>query len=118
MKREKICRTDQQDEAENVPEEKKAADRERLAEKLQAMTAGDLLSLVHAKVENTWGRGSNGYPVYLENCLRTDGLYPYLFGDHKDFVIIRAIICACCLVFFMICYGQSVKSNGTAMCFS
>ena len=25
MKREKICRTDQQDEAENVPEEKKAA---------------------------------------------------------------------------------------------
>ena len=25
MKREKMCRTDQQDEAENVPEEKKAA---------------------------------------------------------------------------------------------
>lgn len=46
------------------------------------------MSLVHAKVENTWGRGSNGYPVYLENCLRTDGLYPYLFGDHKDFVIL------------------------------
>ena len=69
-------------------EEKKAADRERLAEKLQAMTVGDLLSLVHAKVENTWGRRSNGYPVYLENCLRTDGLYPYLFGDHKDFVIL------------------------------
>lgn len=68
--------------------EKKVADRERLMEKLQAMTAGDLLALAHAKVENTWGRGSNGYPVYLENCLRTDGLYPYLFGDHKDFVIL------------------------------
>ena len=68
--------------------EKKAADRERLAEKLQAMTAGDLLALAHAKIENTWGRGSNGYPVYLENCLRTDGLYPYVFGDHKDFVIL------------------------------
>lgn len=68
--------------------EKKAADRERLVEKLQEMTAGDLLALAHAKIENTWGRGSNGYPVYLENCLRTDGLYPYLFGDHKDFVIL------------------------------
>lgn len=68
--------------------EKKEAVAERIAEKVNAMDGGDFVSLALAKMKNTWGNGSDGYTVFLENCLRTDGLYKWIFGNHKDFFIL------------------------------
>lgn len=69
-------------------EEKKEAVSARMAEKLEAMSASDYLTLVKTKISNTFGTGMNGYPVFLADALRTDGLYEAVFGGHKDFVIL------------------------------
>lgn len=69
-------------------EEKKEAVALRMREKLDAMSAGDYLTLVKTKVRNTFGTGMNGYTTFLADALRTDGLYEAVFGGHKDFVIL------------------------------
>lgn len=69
-------------------EEKQAAVRVRLEEKLHAMSGKDMTELLWEKLKNTWGDGSNGYTVYLENCVNTDGVYEAVFGQHKDGVIL------------------------------
>ncbi|MBP3459464.1 MAG: hypothetical protein J6K58_09655 [Lachnospiraceae bacterium] len=69
-------------------EEKKEAVALRMREKLDAMSAGDYLSLVKTKVRNTFGTGMNGYTTFLADALRTDGLYEAVFGGHRDFVIL------------------------------
>ena len=69
-------------------QEKKAAVAARMKEKAQQMDAGDWASLALAKIKNTWGNGSNGYTVYLEHCLGSDGLFKWVFGNHNDFLIL------------------------------
>lgn len=68
-------------------EEKKAAIKQRMQEKLAAMTPEDIFFLFSAKLLNTWKDGSNGYTVYLENCVGTGGPYEYIYGQKKDFVL-------------------------------
>lgn len=65
-------------------QQKQEGVRQRLAEKIAAMSPVDMLHLFVSKLRNTWGSGSSGYTVYLENCMETDGLYEWVFGQHKD----------------------------------
>ncbi len=65
-------------------EEKQAAVKLRIREKLSEMSSGDLGRLLISKLRTTFGSGSNGYTVYLENCVETDGFYEWVFGRHKD----------------------------------
>lgn len=69
-------------------EEKEAAVKERLKEKLDAMSASDYSALVKTKVQNTFGNGTNGYGVFLADALHTDGIYEMVFGGHKDIVVL------------------------------
>lgn len=69
-------------------EEKKAAVKARLKEKMDDMSKTDMGVLLLEKMKNTWGDGINGYTVYLENCVNTDGIYEAVFGQHKDGVIL------------------------------
>lgn len=69
-------------------EEKQEAVKKRLLEKLADMPAEDMGQLFVAKLRQTWGSGSNGYTVFLENCEETDGLYEWVFGQHKDFCLL------------------------------
>ncbi|MGN0132015.1 MAG: hypothetical protein ACI4AA_06220 [Lachnospiraceae bacterium] len=69
-------------------EEKEAAVAARLWEKLEDMSVSDYVRLVKTKIRNTFGTGMNGYPVFLADALRTDGVYEAVFGGHKDFVIL------------------------------
>jgi len=69
-------------------EEKAEAVMIRMKEKLSSMDGKDALSLVWEKIKNTWASGSNCYVLFMENCLNMDGIYPYVFGHHKDFVIL------------------------------
>lgn len=69
-------------------EEKEEAVSARMKEKLEAMSRADYLTLVKTKISNTFGTGTNGYPVFLADALRTDGVYEAVFGAHKDFVIL------------------------------
>lgn len=69
-------------------EEKAAAVKTRIGEKLEAMSFSDYAALVKTKVQNTFGNGMNGYNVFLAEALRTDGIYEVVFGGHKDFVIL------------------------------
>ena len=69
-------------------EEKEAAVKERLAEKLDAMSASEYIALIKTKVQNTFGNGTNGYEVFLADALRTDGIYESVFGGHKNIVVL------------------------------
>ena len=69
-------------------EEKQEAVKARLAEKLSAMSAADMGRLFVSKLKQTWGSGSNGYTVFLENCVETDGIYEWVFGQHKDICLL------------------------------
>lgn len=69
-------------------DEKKAAVSKRIAEKIDHMDVMDWCELFFAKIKNTWASGENSYVLFMENCLRMDGLYPYLFGTHNDFMIV------------------------------
>lgn len=69
-------------------EEKKEAVAARMEEKLKAMSPRDYLTLLKTKISNTFGTGTNGYPVFLADALRTDGIYEGVFGGHKDFAVL------------------------------
>ena len=69
-------------------EEKEAAVKERLVEKLDGMSASDYIALIKTKVQNTFGNGTNGYGVFLADALRTDGFYEVVFGGHKDLIVL------------------------------
>lgn len=69
-------------------DEKKEAVAKRMSEKMQAMSLSDWGKLIWNKEKNTWASGENSYVLFMENCLRMDGLYPYLFGTHNDFMIV------------------------------
>jgi hypothetical protein len=60
----------------------------RLKEKLKELGGTGYFLLVLEKIRNTWASGANNYVLFMENCLRMDGIYPYLFGNHKDFMIV------------------------------
>lgn len=72
----------------STKEEKKEAVAARMKEKLDAMSAGDYLTLVKTKVRNTFGTGMNGYTTFLADALQTDGIYEAVFGGHKDFIVL------------------------------
>ncbi len=69
-------------------QEKKTAVRQRMQKKLTELGGKGSLRLVWDKLKNTWANGANSYVLFMENCLRMDGIYPYLFGNHKDFAIL------------------------------
>ena len=69
-------------------QEKKTAVMERMHEKLTELGVRGYGRLVLDKLKNTWASGANSYVLFMENCLRMDGIYPYLFGNHKDFAIL------------------------------
>lgn len=68
--------------------EKRDAVFERMKEKLTDLGGTGYFLLVLDKIRNTWASGANSYVLFMENCLRMDGIYPYLFGNHKDFMIL------------------------------
>lgn len=69
-------------------EEKKDAVLLRAKEKLSNLGATGYFLLVLDKIRNTWASGANSYVLFMENCVRMNGFYPYLFGNHKDFMIL------------------------------
>lgn len=69
-------------------EEKEAAVKHRLQEKMDAMSLSDYAGLAKIKAQNTFGNGTNGYGVFLADALRTDGLYEVVFGGHKDLIVL------------------------------
>ena len=69
-------------------EEKEQAVKERMSQKLQELGTKGLVKLAAEKTENTFGRGTNGYPVFLSEAYETDQFYEAIFGNHKDFVIL------------------------------
>lgn len=68
--------------------EKKQAVAERIVEKAQNMSGWDFAALLLAKIKNTWGSGASAYTVYLEHCLGTGAGYQWIFGNHRDFMIL------------------------------
>ncbi len=69
-------------------EEKQAAVKARLIEKIDAMSFADYASLVKTKVQHTFGNGMNGYTTFLSEALRSDGIYEVIFGGHKDLTVL------------------------------
>lgn len=68
--------------------EKKAAVMKRLSEKLETMSGEDYVTLVKTKLTRTFGNGLNGYPTFLSEAFRTDGLYEWIFGSRKDVAVL------------------------------
>lgn len=69
-------------------QEKRAAVRERMAQKAQQLGAKGFMNLALQKIRNTWSDGTNNYVLFMENCLHMDGMYPYVFGHHKDVAVL------------------------------
>ncbi|MBQ8527170.1 MAG: hypothetical protein IJ429_01735 [Lachnospiraceae bacterium] len=69
-------------------EEKKEAVLERMRDKAQNLGVEGFAGLAFAKMKNTWADGTNGYPLFLEQCLNTGVGYEEIFGGHKDAVVL------------------------------
>ena len=69
-------------------EEKKAAVRERMVQKLHDMGLQGYAKLVKTKICRTFGDGMNGYTTFLADGYGTGEAYDALFGNHKDFTVL------------------------------
>lgn len=69
-------------------QEKKVAVKARIQEKAEALGMTGMVMLGLEKVRNTWSNGTNNYVLFMENCLHMDGMYPYVFGHHKDVAVL------------------------------
>lgn len=72
----------------STKEEKKAAVRERMVQKLHDMGIQGYAQLVKTKICRTFGDGMNGYTTFLADGYGTGGIYDALFGNHKDFTVL------------------------------
>lgn len=95
-------------------QDKKEAVLSRMKEKLTKLGVSGYFSLLWDKIGNTWADGTNSYVLFMENCLRMDGIYPYLFGNHKDFAVLcqQGMHLLLCAGIFLSVWNQIRKGRG------